>query len=120
MRFSLALLFVAFAAVAARDTETQLKAIKDHHEARMAKLAEMIEERRQMTEDHESGRRRLSDEEYDRASRQLVNFQRKLDSLKQRTDEDHMERFEELKSLHKMNRLEFMDVEGMKRKLQTF
>lgn len=53
----------------------------------MARLEQMIEERRQMTEDHESGRRRLSDEEYDRANRQYRNFQRKLDQMKKRTDE---------------------------------
>jgi len=53
----------------------------------MARLAEMIEERRQLKEDHESGRRRLSDEEYDRASRQYLNFQRKLEQMKMRTAE---------------------------------
>ena len=53
----------------------------------MARLEEMIQERRRMTEDHESGRRKLSDEEYDRASRQVRNFQRKLDQMKKRTDE---------------------------------
>lgn len=53
----------------------------------MSRLEEMIEERRRMTEDHESGRRLLSDEEYDRASRQLRNFQRKLDQMKKRTED---------------------------------
>ena len=53
---------------------------------RMGKLEEMIEERRQMVDGHESGRRKLSDEEYDRASRQHKNFQRKLEQMKNRND----------------------------------
>ena len=53
----------------------------------MVRLEQMIEERRRMTEDHESGRRRLSDEEYDRATRQYLNFQRKLEHMQKRTDE---------------------------------
>lgn len=65
-----------------------MTAIKENHERRMARLEEMIEERRRMTEDHESGRRKLSDEEYDRASRQVHNFQRKLDQMKQRNSDE--------------------------------
>ena len=53
----------------------------------MAKLEEMIEERRQQKEDHETGRRMLSDEDYEHAQRQLKNFARKLDQMKKRTDE---------------------------------
>lgn len=48
----------------------------------MAKLEEMIEERRVMVEEHESGRRLLSDSEYERAARQHKNFQRKLEQMK--------------------------------------
>ena len=53
----------------------------------MTRLEEMIEERRRMTEEHESGRRRLSDEEYEKANRQVRNFQRKLDQMKKRSNE---------------------------------
>lgn len=49
----------------------------------MTKLEEMIEERRQMVEDHERGHRTLSQEEYERASRQHVNFQRKLEQMRE-------------------------------------
>jgi hypothetical protein len=55
-----------------------LSAAQDHHDHRMAKLRELIEERHQSVADHDSGRRRLPDEEYGRVSRQLHNFQRKL------------------------------------------
>jgi hypothetical protein len=48
----------------------------------MEKIQEMIQERRTMLEDHENGSRRLNDEEHARASRQAVNFQRKLDTMK--------------------------------------
>jgi hypothetical protein len=55
-----------------------LAAAQDHHDRRMAKLRELIEERRQSVADHDSGHRRLSGEEYERATRQLQIFQRKL------------------------------------------
>jgi hypothetical protein len=48
----------------------------------MEKIQEMIHERVAMLESHESGNRRLNDEEHARATRQVVNFQRKLDSMK--------------------------------------
>ena len=47
----------------------------------MAKLEELIEERRQMVENHHAGHLKLSEEEYERASRQHVNFQRKLEQM---------------------------------------
>lgn len=53
----------------------------------MARLEEMIEERSQLIEDHESGRRKLSEEGYEKASRQFRNFQRKLEQMKNRGDE---------------------------------
>lgn len=53
----------------------------------MARLEEMLEERRRLAEGHESGRRRLSDEEYAKASRQVRNFQRKLEQMKTRSDD---------------------------------
>ena len=55
-----------------------MAAAQDHHDRRIAKLRELIEERRQSVEDHDAGRRRLSGEDYDRTSRQLRNFERKL------------------------------------------
>lgn len=58
-----------------------IQQVRDHHERRMEKLEELIEERRQMVEDHNSGHRKLSDEEYERASRQHDNFQRKLEQM---------------------------------------
>lgn len=67
--------------------QAKLQFIKDHHEQRMTRLEQMIEERRRMTEDHESGRRLLSNEEYERASRQYQNFQRKLEHMQKRSEE---------------------------------
>ena len=80
--------------------------IKDHHNRRMVKIEEMIEERRQMVADHESGRRLLSDEEFEKAARQVRNFSKKLEQMKNRNeDEHHMERLEDLKSLHSAERM---------------
>lgn len=62
--------------------QTSIEHIKNHHRARMEKIQEMIHERVAMLESHESGNRRLNDEEHARATRQVVNFQRKLDSMK--------------------------------------
>lgn len=91
---------------------------------------------------HEAGRRRLSDEELDRASRQVQNFERKLESMKKRTDavservmkrkisdsgsharmffisKDHKERADEFRSLQRMNQMNYMDIGGEMRKLQ--
>ena len=49
----------------------------------MAKLEQMIEERRQALEAHKSGRRRLDDEEHERTARQFKNFQRKLQQMRE-------------------------------------
>ena len=51
----------------------------------MEKLEQMIEERRVLVEEHESGRRRLSGEDYSRAAKQHTNFKKKLDQLKKKT-----------------------------------
>ena len=48
----------------------------------MENIQKMIHERGRMLKDHENGDRRLNDEEHARASRQVVNFQRKLDAMK--------------------------------------
>jgi hypothetical protein len=60
-----------------------LDQVKEHHERRMAKLEELIEQRRQTVEDHENGRRKLSDEEYSRAAKQHQNFQGKLKQMQE-------------------------------------
>jgi hypothetical protein len=62
--------------------QSTLEAIKDNHQLRMAKLEEMIKDRRMLVEDHESGRRKLNEEEFDRASRQFRNFNRKLEHMR--------------------------------------
>ncbi|CAJ1920410.1 unnamed protein product [Cylindrotheca closterium] len=78
-----------------------IKQVKEHHERRMTKLEEMIEERRQMVEDHERGHRKLSQEEYERASRQHGNFQQKLEQMRKTNHhEAHMDRMHEMKELH--------------------
>jgi len=64
-----------------------LDAIKANHDHRMVRLAEMIEERRQLVSDHESGRRLLESEEFDKASRQIVAFERKLEMMKKKTED---------------------------------
>jgi hypothetical protein len=63
--------------------ESSLLSVKEHHDRRMAKLREMIEDRRRLVEDHESGDRRLGQEDFDKTTRQLRNFQRKLDRLEE-------------------------------------
>jgi biopolymer transport protein ExbB/TolQ len=60
-----------------------VKAVQEHHERRMEKLREMIEERRQSVADHEAGHRKLADDEYDRVTRQINNFQRKLKTMEE-------------------------------------
>lgn len=60
-----------------------MEQVREHHERRMAKLETMIEDRRAKVEDHESGRRLLSDEEYERATRQFSNFKRKLQQMQE-------------------------------------
>jgi hypothetical protein len=50
----------------------------------MQKLKDMIEERRQLLKEHESGERRLEAADFERASRQLENFQRKLKQMEER------------------------------------
>mmetsp|Transcript_68200 Transcript_68200/g.102853 ORF Transcript_68200/g.102853 Transcript_68200/m.102853 type:complete len:116 (-) Transcript_68200:181-528(-) len=87
-----------------------LDMIKDHHNKRMAKLEEMIIDRENKVERHEKGIRRLSSEDFDKFSRQVRNFKRKLEQMKGRNeDEHHLEHLEELKSLHSMNRLDYID-----------
>jgi hypothetical protein len=63
-----------------------LEMIKDHHNRRMAKIEEMIEDRKNKVADHESGRRRLSGEEYEKAARQVRNFAKKLEQMKNKND----------------------------------
>jgi hypothetical protein len=60
-----------------------LEQVKEHHERRMAKLEELIEQRRQMVEDHENGHRKLNDEEYSHAAKQHQNFQGKLKQMQE-------------------------------------
>ena len=57
--------------------------VKEYHERRMAKLKSLIEERRKVIEDHDSGRRLLREEEYNHASKQFNNFNRKLEQMKE-------------------------------------
>lgn len=63
--------------------QSSLLSVQEHHNRRMAKLREMIEDRRRLVEDHESGERRLGQEDFDRTARQLRNFQRKLDRMEE-------------------------------------
>ncbi|KAG7366123.1 hypothetical protein IV203_028793 [Nitzschia inconspicua] len=91
--------------------ERTLAAVQDHHDRRMDKLREMIQDRRQSVDDHNAGRRRLSEEDYDRTSRQLHNFQRKLAYMEEtNSKEHHMERISEMQSLEDPNRLDNMAV----------
>lgn len=66
--------------------QSSLTAIQEHHNRRMDKLKELIEERRRLVKAHESGERRLSGEDFDMVARQLRNFQRKLEHLDQTND----------------------------------
>eukprot|EP00980_Cylindrotheca_fusiformis_P014742 scaffold4009_cov124-Cylindrotheca_fusiformis.AAC.22 len=84
-----------------RDAHLGLGQIKEHHERRMAKLEELIEQRRQKIEDHHEGRRKLSDEDYNLASKQHKTYSLKLKQMQEsNTDEAHMERMGEIRDLH--------------------
>ena len=69
------------------DLQNRLDAVKENHERRMARLAEMIDERRQLVSDHASGRRLLNDEALEQAKRQVRTFEQKLERMKTVTDE---------------------------------
>jgi len=69
------------------DLQDRLNAVKENHERRMVRLAEMIDERRQVISDHASGRRLLNDESLEKASRQVRAFEQKLESMKKVTDD---------------------------------
>lgn len=66
-----------------------MKNIEDHHNRRMVKIKQMIAERRRLIQDHhdyeEGGGngRRLSDEELSRTERQITNFERKLQQMRE-------------------------------------
>ena len=52
----------------------------------MEKLRELIEHRRQLVAHHEAGTRRLTSDEYDTATRELSNYQRKFQHMEQTND----------------------------------
>lgn len=61
--------------------------MKEHDKRRIAKMKEILEERKIQLADHESGHRRLKDDEYERYTRQVKAFQTKLDRMKERGEE---------------------------------
>ena len=69
------------------DLQDRLNAAKENHERRMVRLAEMIDERRQLISDHSSGRRLMNDEALEKANRQFRAFEQKLERMKTVTDD---------------------------------
>uniref|UniRef100_A0A7S1ZMD2 Uncharacterized protein n=1 Tax=Trieres chinensis TaxID=1514140 RepID=A0A7S1ZMD2_TRICV len=65
--------------------------LRERHEQRKSKLAEMIEERKVKLADHKAGRSLLVDEEHERFSRQVVNFGRKLEQLNSMSEAEREE-----------------------------
>ena len=63
--------------------------MRDHHERRMAKLEEMIQDRKSALEDHEAGTRRLNEDDHARFTRQVTNFERKLERMKEMNSDEH-------------------------------
>jgi hypothetical protein len=71
----------------------------------MAKLETMIEERRSALTDHEAGTRRLNADEHEKFTRQVENFERKLQRMKEmNSDEHHKARMEEMATLREQSR----------------
>mmetsp|Transcript_17781 Transcript_17781/g.21316 ORF Transcript_17781/g.21316 Transcript_17781/m.21316 type:complete len:134 (+) Transcript_17781:39-440(+) len=75
----------------------------ERQEKRMAKLAEMLEERKSQLEEHVSGRKLMNTEDHARVSRQVKNFQMKLDQFHAMTQDDKNQLMrEELEAMRDM------------------
>lgn len=64
----------------------------------MEHLERLLEERRQILSEHESGRSLLSDEEHSRFQRQVINFERKLKQMEESTHNDRKLKLEEMRA----------------------
>lgn len=84
--------------------------VNDRHESRTNKLAELLKERREQMDHHESGHRKLSAEDHARVTRQITNFGRKLEQLKNMDEDDRKDMLQhEAESLYRMNSVEYLD-----------
>jgi negative regulator of replication initiation len=122
-------LFIAFASVVAISSANDIKRrlmefrsmdnvkkekvvqfISKRHERRAEKLEEMLVQRRQLMDDHNTGRSLLSGEDHERVTRQLYNFERKLNQLKSMSEEERAEMYDaEAESLYKLNSIDYLD-----------
>jgi len=84
--------------------------LSDRHERRIEKLSELLEERKQQIEHHESGHRKLSSEDHSRILRQRVNFETKLDQLQNRDETEHAEMMShEAESMYRMESVDYLE-----------
>jgi hypothetical protein len=90
--------------------ENVIEFIAKRHSRRTEKLEEMLVHRRTLMADHRAGRNLLSGEEHERVTRQLINFERKLNQLKNMPEEDKAEMYDaEAESLYKLNAIDYLD-----------
>mmetsp|Transcript_24179 Transcript_24179/g.34618 ORF Transcript_24179/g.34618 Transcript_24179/m.34618 type:complete len:82 (-) Transcript_24179:82-327(-) len=81
----------------------------------MEKLEEMIQDRKRKLKEHESGHRRLNNDEHELVSRQARNFQRKLTQMKKMDPEDHADMLQhEAASLYQLNSVDYLDFDATK------
>jgi len=84
----------------------------NRHERRMEKLEELLQDRKKELEDHQSGRRLMTDEKHAKTARQAENFERKLTKMKSITEQEKTEMFEqEVDGFYAMNSVDYLDFD---------
>eukprot|EP00547_Thalassionema_nitzschioides_P007041 CAMPEP_0194205832 /NCGR_PEP_ID=MMETSP0156-20130528/5030_1 /TAXON_ID=33649 /ORGANISM="Thalassionema nitzschioides, Strain L26-B" /LENGTH=128 /DNA_ID=CAMNT_0038932215 /DNA_START=84 /DNA_END=467 /DNA_ORIENTATION=+ len=84
----------------------------NRHEKRIAKLTELLEERKEQLADHASGHRKLSTEDHSRVLRQRSNFEKKLKQIQSMTKQERAEMMKnEAEAADRMNSLDYLDFE---------
>jgi hypothetical protein len=88
--------------------------LQARHEAkRVEHLEKLLEERRQILNEHKSGRSLLSDEEHSRFQRQVINFERKLKQMKESPHSDRKLKLEEMRAgFRNDHRMDHIEIEN--------
>ncbi|CAB9516036.1 expressed unknown protein [Seminavis robusta] len=93
------------------DDAATLKRIKEHDVRRQNRMRELIEQRTEQLKAHESGHRRLSDEEHTRFNRQIKAFKRKLEQVDAMSEEEYENSMQEMaRSIKQMNTMGMPDL----------
>mmetsp|Transcript_14314 Transcript_14314/g.19952 ORF Transcript_14314/g.19952 Transcript_14314/m.19952 type:complete len:134 (-) Transcript_14314:194-595(-) len=83
----------------------------ERQEKRMSKLAEMLEDRKSQLEEHVSGRKLMNSEDHARVTRQVKNFQMKLDQFHAMTQDDKNQLLrEELEAMRDMHTIDHINM----------